>query len=167
MDKKSTIVMALIVIVAVLFIVFVAFKKTTVDTNDSATTSSSTTEWADAVAQSSTTPGIKTVVTAKHAYRNGVHIVAGEIPLPSPCHILESTGSASASKDHVFIELASTIKTGETCPESITGARFKVSVPASKNATISATLNGREVILNLIEAGPNENLDNFELYIKG
>lgn len=167
MDKRSTIIIAGIVIIALVFIIFVSLKKPTLDTNSVTTDNVSTTEWAATPAESTSSTTEKTVVTAKHAYRNGVHIVAGEIPLASPCDILDSTGSASADKTHVFIELTSSIKTGDTCPQSITPARFKVSIKANKDAKISATLNGREVTLNLIEAGPNENLDNFELYIKG
>lgn len=169
MDKKNTIIIAGIIVIALAFIIFVAFKKTSVDTNESPAENIGTTEWENTPAQVSSTSAItaKTVVTAKHAYRNGVHIIAGEIPLPSPCHILESAGSASADKDHVFVEMVSSVKTGEMCAQVITPARFKVSIKANKNAIISGTLNGKEIILNLIEAGPNENLDNFELYIKG
>ena len=38
---------------------------------------------------------------------------------------------------------------------------------ASEKATIKATWNGKPAILNLIPADPNEDLNNFELYIKG
>lgn len=167
MDKRSTIIIAGLIVIALTFIIFIAFKKTTVDTNKLPAEDINT--WENAPAQVSSTSPVtaKTVVTAKHAYRNGMHIIAGEIPLPSPCHILESAGSASADKDHVFVEMVSSVKTGEMCAQVITPARFKVSVKANKDAIISGTLNGKGIILNLIEAGPNENLDNFELYIKG
>lgn len=169
MDKKSTIIIAAIIVIALTFIIFVAFKKNPVDTDELIAENIRTTEWENSPAQTSSTSSVvmKTVVTAKHAYRNGTHIIAGEIPLPSPCHILESAGSASADKDHVFVEMISSVKTGEMCAQVITPARFKVSVRANKNASISGTLNGKEIVLNLIEAEPNENLDNFELYIKG
>lgn len=109
----------------------------------------------------------KTVVTAKHAYRNGTHIIAGEVPLPTPCHLLEATGAASADRKEVLVEITSSVKTDELCAQVITPARFKVSVKAAQNAKISATLNGQAITLNFIEAGPDEDLDNFELYIKG
>jgi len=109
----------------------------------------------------------KTVVTAKHAYRNGMHIVAGEIPLPTPCHLLEAKGTASDDKKAVAIAIVSSIKTDEMCAQVITPARFKVSVKALQSAKLSATLNGQAVTLNLIEAGADDDLDNFELYIKG
>lgn len=169
MDKKSTIIIAVTVIVALAFIIFIAVKKPGTEVATLGTDGTGTTEWANTPAQPASTSLLseKTVVTAKHAYRNGAHIIAGEIPLPTPCHILESAGTASADKRNVFIELVSSVKTGEVCAQTITPARFKVSVKANKDASISATLNGKEVTLNLIEAGPNENLDNFELYIKG
>lgn len=109
----------------------------------------------------------KTVVTAKHAYRSGAHIIAGEIPLPTPCHLLEATGTASEDKKSVLVEITSGIKTGDMCAQVITPARFKVSVRASQGATLSATLNGQAVTLNLIEAGADDDLENFDLYIKG
>ena len=109
----------------------------------------------------------QTVITAKHAYQSGAHIVAGEVPLPTPCDILEASAVSSADQKQVVVQLLSSVKTGEACAEVVTPARFKVSAKANKNATLTATLNGQPVTLNLIEAGPNENLDNFELYIKG
>ena len=70
-------------------------------------------------------------------------------------------------KKTAIIQLVSSVKTGEVCAQVVTPARFKVSVGADKNAKLSATFNGQPVTLNLIEAAPGENLDNFELYIKG
>jgi len=53
------------------------------------------------------------------------------------------------------------------CAQVITTGRFKVDIAANKNAKIEGTLNGQEITLSLIEAGANENLDDFELYLKG
>lgn len=161
--------MALLVVFAVIGIFVISLQRSSLDTADQKPETATTTDWANAPAESVPTLSVteKTVVTAKHAYQNGAHIVAGEIPLPTPCHILESGASVSADKKQVFIALTSSIKTGDVCAEMITPARFKVTVSAAEHAKISATLNGQEVTLNLIEAGPAENLDNFELYIKG
>ena len=169
MDKKSSIIIAVILVLALVGYIAISFQRSATDTSQQDGDFASTTEWENAPAEEPkdivVTP--KTVITAKHAYQGGAHIVAGEIPLPSPCHILEANGTASADKKQVFIELLSSVKTGELCAQVITPARYKVTVKADKSAKISATLNGQEVTLNLIEAGPNENLDNFELYIKG
>ena len=169
MDKKSTIIIAVIFIVALIGFIVISFQKTTLDTDSAKRDLASTTEWMNTPATPTpdvpTTP--RTVITAKHAYRKGEHIIVGELPLPTPCHILETKGIASADKKHIFIEFISSIKTGETCVQTITPARFRTTVAGDKNAVVSATLNGKEVTLNLIEAGPNEDLENFELYIKG
>lgn len=169
MDKKSSIIIALVVIFAIIGIFVISLQSSTVNTDISPEEVASTTQWLNTPAEKTTTLEVtaKTVVTAKHAFRNGEHIVAGEIPLPTPCHILEASAVASSDKKFVSLTLASSVKTGEMCAQVITPARFKVSAKADKSATITAMLNGQPVVLNLIEAGPNEDLDAFELYIKG
>lgn len=169
MDKKSTFVIAGILILAVIVFVVISFQKSTMDTSaPSAQGSASTTAWENAPAVSpevEITP--KTVVTAKHAYRTGTHTIAGEMLLPSPCHVLESKAVVSADKKSILLQFVSSVKTGEMCASVMTSARFKLTAKAASTAAITATLNGQAVTLNLIEAGPNEDLDNFELYIKG
>ncbi len=166
MDKKGTYIIAAIVVLAVIGFAVISLQRSTLDTTTSEKLEyASTTDWENAPAGVIATP--KTVVTAKHAYRSGEHIIAGEVPLPSPCEILESKAVASGDRTQVAVQLVSTVKTGERCEPAITPARFKVSAKAEKNAAITATLNGVPVTLNLIEAGANENLDDFELYIKG
>ncbi len=165
MDKKGTYIIAGIVILAVIGFIAISFQKTTLDTKPTELDTASTTLWENAPAEVVVTP--QTVITAKHAYQNGTHIVAGEVPLPSPCDILEANAVASSDKKQVLIQFNSAIKTGEKCSPEVTPARFKVNVKAERSAVLTATLNGNPVTLNLIEAGPNENLDDFELYIKG
>jgi hypothetical protein len=168
MDRKSTLIIVLLLALALVFFLVILFTRSSVETAAPSPETASTTEWLNTPAEQKTvlvTP--KTTITAKHAYQNGTHIVAGEVPLPTTCHILDASGAASSDKKQVLVTLASSIKTGETCLDNITPARFKVSVKALKGARVSGTLNGQEIILNLIEAGPDENLDNFELYIKG
>ncbi len=169
MDKKSTIVIAVILGLALVGFIVISFQKSTLDTQSATQDLASTTQWMNSPAAPADSQPMaqKIVITAKHAYRTGEHIIVGEIPLPTQCHILESKGIASADKKQVFFEFISTIKTGEVCAQSITPARFRVNVKADKPARLSATLNGQEVTLNLIEAGPNEDLENFELYLKG
>lgn len=106
-------------------------------------------------------------ITAKHQFKDGTHIVAGEIAMPTPCHILDHTVTMDDSlPEHVLI--AFTLSTlDDTCDKVVTPGRFKVEFAAAEDATIDATLNGEPVILNLIEAGPDEDLNDFEIYIKG
>lgn len=170
MDQRNATSIIVLIVAAIVVFLVVLFQRSGIDTEnminketpqDMAWENIPAEERKDVVV----TP--KTVVTAKHAYRNGQHIIAGEIPLPTPCHLLESSVSVSADKQTVILTLVSSVKTGEICAQVITPARFKVTAKADRSATIVATLNGQDVTLNLIEAGPNEDLDDFDLYMKG
>jgi hypothetical protein len=169
MDKKSTYLIAGIILIAIAVFIGISFQKSTMDTLPPSTTeqTASTTAWENTPAESAPAVSQKTVVTAKHAYRNGVHTIAGEVPLPTPCHLLTSEAIVSPDKKQVLLQLHSSVKEGEMCAQVITNARFKVTAKALEKATIIATLNGQQVTLNLIEAGASEDLDAFDLYIKG
>lgn len=169
MDKKSTVIIAILVILALIGIFTISLQTSKLNTVDQVADVASTTKWLNTPADKPNELQIteKTVISAKHAYQNGQHIIAGEVLMPTPCHVLDTSIIATSDMKQVSVNLLSSIKTGETCAEVITGARFKVSIKADKTAKISATLNGQPVVLNLIEAGANENLDNFDLYIKG
>ena len=109
----------------------------------------------------------KVTITAKHQFSEGTHVVAGEIDVPTPCHLLETDVIIRESfPEQVTIQFeVSTL--AEVCTQVITPARFKVEFKVSENARISGTLNGEPVVLNLIEVGSDEDLDEFELFIKG
>ncbi len=104
------------------------------------------------------------IVTAKHQYKNGTHTFAGEIVMPTPCDALSwTTASTSESMTIRFVSTSPT----DPCAQVITSQRFKVSFRGSASTTVQATLNNSPVRLNIIEAGGDENLDEFEIYIKG
>ena len=109
----------------------------------------------------------KVTITAKHQFSEGTHIIAGEIEVPTPCHLLETEVIIRESfPEQVTVQFeVSTL--AEACVQVITPARFKVEFNVSENARISGTLNGKPVILNLIEVDSDEDLDEFELFIKG
>lgn len=112
--------------------------------------------------------GDMTHIDAKHYFRGGTHTVAGEIILPTPCDLLESKAVVRESApEQVAIELAVINNTKGVCAQVLTPQRFKVDFKASEAAVITATFKGRDVILNLVEAGPNEDPEDFELFIKG
>ena len=112
-------------------------------------------------------------ITAKHQFKPGVsvnsgeHIIAGEIDLPTACYVLGTNAIVAESMpEQVTIAFTATTQ-GDVCAQVITTERFKVNFTASKDAVIKATWNGKPAILNLIPAGANEDLDNFEIFIKG
>lgn len=106
-------------------------------------------------------------INAKHQFKNGTHIIAGEVNQPTPCYILTTDARVAESfPEQVTINFVSTTE-AEACIQVVTTERFKVEFQASKDTTIRATWNGRPVELNLIPAGANEDLTNFEIFIKG
>lgn len=106
-------------------------------------------------------------ITAKHYYIDGEHTLVGEIPMPTPCDLLESEAQVRESLPEQIHINFTVINNAEVCAEVITPARFQVSASASPEATFSASLEGREIPLNLLEAGPDERPEDFELFIKG
>lgn len=106
-------------------------------------------------------------INAKHQWKDGTHTVAGEIEMPTPCHIIDNAVEVAESFPEQ-IRIYFTMETNaDVCTQVITPARFKIDIQASEMASIEAKLNGEKAVLNLIEAGPDEDLDDFELFIKG
>jgi len=104
------------------------------------------------------------IVTAKHQYKDATHTFAGEIVMPTPCDALSWTVATTTDATRIsFI----TTSPAEVCAQVITSQRFKVSFRGSASTTVQATLDNAPIRLNIIEVGSEENLDNFEIYIKG
>ncbi len=108
-----------------------------------------------------------TRVTAKHYFKDGVHTLAGEIPMPTPCDLLEADATVAESFPEQITVNFDVINNAEFCAQVITPQRFKVSASASEGATFSAMFMGRQVELNLVPAAEGESPDDFELFIKG
>ncbi|PIR38006.1 MAG: hypothetical protein COV34_02875 [Candidatus Zambryskibacteria bacterium CG10_big_fil_rev_8_21_14_0_10_42_12] len=108
------------------------------------------------------------LITAKHEFSDGTHVVAGEVNLPTPCHILNVNPvvTRGTDPDQVIIEFEVTTQ-AEACAQVITPTRFKVDFEAEKDAEITATWNGMRADLNLIPVAEGESLDDFEIFIKG
>jgi hypothetical protein len=105
-----------------------------------------------------------TRIDAKHFYSEEKHTLVGEIPMPTQCDLLDWKTRARSSDlvvDFVVINNSS------DCAEVVTPQRFKAILVGGKDIPISATLNGREVILNLIPGKADETPDDYELFIKG
>jgi hypothetical protein len=108
-----------------------------------------------------------TRITAKHFFIDGVHTFAGEIPMPTPCDLLEADALVMESFPEQIALDFKVLNNAEFCAEQVTNQRFKVSATASEEATIRATFMGRAVELNLVPPDAGETPDDFELFIKG
>lgn len=111
--------------------------------------------------------GLGQLITAKHQFVDGKHIVAGEVDLPTPCSLLETqVDVAKRLPEQVTINFTAT-SSAEVCAQVITPTRFKVEFNASEDATIEATWNGAPANLNLVPVASGESIENFEVFIKG
>lgn len=108
-----------------------------------------------------------TRIDGKHFYIDGVHTVVGEIAMPTPCDLLESSATVAESAPEQITLQFDVVNNAEFCAQTVTPQRFKVSASASPEATFHAVFEGREVELNLVEAEEGETPDDFELFIKG
>ena len=106
-------------------------------------------------------------VDAKHYYIDGVHTLVGEVNMPTPCDLLRQEVSVAESfPEQIFIDFIA-INNSDACAQVITPQRFKLSAPASSEATFHAHFNDRDLNLNIIPAAEGETPEEFEVFIKG
>lgn len=158
MDKRSTTIIVGVTAVAAAFVLFIFLSSTFVGKEPSAPITEN---------PSPVEERVPVTLTAKHAFKDGVHTIVGDFELPTPCHILETSATVSPDGKTTVVDYRVSTKTDEMCAQVITPIRYRVQFAAPENTEISARLNGESAILNLVEAGPNEDLENLELYIKG
>ena len=104
------------------------------------------------------------IVTVKHAYKSGKHVMVGSLMVPTPCDELSwDARVAESMPEQVSISFTIVKKEGT----EVTAKQCKVEAIASASSTWSATLNGTPLQLNIIEAGEGEDLEKFEVEIKG
>lgn len=108
------------------------------------------------------------IITALHQFSKGKHTIAGEVELPTPCHILnQNVTFTSVDPEVINIDFVTTAKDESLCAQVLTSTRYKIDFVSSENAQITATWNGEPATLNLVPVGEGESLDNFDVFIKG
>ena len=107
------------------------------------------------------------MVNVKHQYKNGRHVYVGEIDLPTPCHSLASSYNKDANNTTGYTLVFTSTSSSEMCAQVVTSKPFKLSFEAVKSILLSATLNGKKLRLNLFEVPDNQDLDSFNVNIKG
>lgn len=107
------------------------------------------------------------MVNVKHQYKDGRHVYVGEINLPTPCHTLASTYAKDANSTTAYTLIFTSSSTAEMCAQVVTSKPFKLSFAAIKDIVVSGTLNGKKLRLNLFEVPSNQDLDSFDVNIKG
>ena len=130
-NKKSTaIIIAIIVIILIGAGFYFSYKKSGVQTG--------TTEDQIPLKNGSSSSYEITAINARHQYKNGKHIYAGVIDLPTPCHSVSVVATPSGTNKYTLQFTTKT--TDEVCAQVITPRPFRVEFAAPKNITVDATL---------------------------
>lgn len=110
--------------------------------------------------------GIDRINTTEY-FIDGTHTFVGEVVMPTPCDLLEVEAMVLESFPEQIRLNFSVINNSDSCAQVMTPQRFSVTAQASKQATVSATLQGVSVPLNIIPAAAGERPEDFEVFIKG
>jgi flagellar basal body-associated protein FliL len=157
-NKKSmAIIIAIIVIILIGAGFYFSYKKSGVQTT--------TTEDQIPLKDGSSSSYEITAINARHQYKNGKHIYAGVIDLPTPCHSVSVAAKASGTNKYTLEFTTKT--TDEICAQVITPRPFRVEFTAPKNITVDATLDGKLVTLNILEVKEGEDIDKINFNDKG
>lgn len=111
-------------------------------------------------------PAETQTITAEHAFRNGTHIVAGTISVPTPCDSLGVTARIMESFPEQVVLDFKTTSSDDICVQVVSDRRFKIDFKSSENASIKATMNGNPANLKLVPAS-YDSLLSFDIFIKG
>lgn len=103
----------------------------------------------------------------KEQYDGSTYTFAGTIDLPTPCHSLE-TNVIQLSGSEYQIQI-NTIAPEEDvmCAQVITPQPYNVSFEAPADITVTAQINGQDYELSRFVVPEGEDINLFELYIKG
>lgn len=103
----------------------------------------------------------------KEQYKDSKFTFVGTIPVPTPCHTLTSKVNMVAPGAYQIELTTVPPKEGIMCAQVITDKTFKVVFAAPEDALVTAIIDGVPYELNRFTIPDGENIDTFELMIKG
>lgn len=103
----------------------------------------------------------------KEQYDGTTYTFAGTIDLPTPCHSLE-TNVVQLSESEYQIQI-NTVSPGEDvmCAQVISPQPYNISFDAPADIAITAQIDGQDYELSRFVVPEGEDINLFELYIKG
>ena len=110
-----------------------------------------------------------TEISTKHFFNTETqtHTLVGEIALPTPCDLLNwDVRIGESFPENITIDF-SVVNHTESCAQVVTLQRFFISFRAHRDASLHATFEQRTIALRIIEAGPEDVPEDFDVFIKG
>lgn len=102
-------------------------------------------------------------IDVKHQYKNGKHIFAGTVEVPTPCYQVEATITPG---DIAELNLV-TKDTGGICAQVITDANFYVEFEGKQDQLFKGRLDGEPVNLNTFEVDADLDINDINIFMKG
>ena len=151
MKKTIITVVALLVILSVVVYGYeFIFKKPVIESPTTQESSTSTTQ-----------------VEIKEQHKDAQYTFAGEIELPTPCHIIKTqVNKLSETEYQIQIDTIAPAQ-DVMCAQVITPKPYKVSFESANEVTITALIDGVLYETNRFLISNDENIDTFKLEIKG
>ncbi|HMP67135.1 MAG TPA: hypothetical protein PKA60_00090 [Candidatus Paceibacterota bacterium] len=106
-------------------------------------------------------------ITVKQQYKNGNYTVIGSFEVPTPCYSYNAEVIKKDGITEIAITYFDNSNPDTMCAQVISEKLFRVDFEGAPGENIVATINGEIVNLNVFEIGPDEIIENIELYIKG
>ncbi len=108
------------------------------------------------------------IVNVKHQYKGGKHTYIGELNLPTPCHLIQSDVVRDETNIRkIEINFRSALEDNALCAQVITPRPFKVTFEAPEKITLTVMFDGRPIRFNIFEVPAEDNVEQFDINIKG
>lgn len=163
MSKQSFTITVLVIVIAVLGLLVLTSRSSSTDQTNRQPVSTTSSDQANS--------GITRTIDVLHQYQaDGQHVVVGRTTVPTPCHQLSTETRLQESDPQKVILHFSTSKQNDdvVCAQQIQQVRFQLTFNAEENAEIvGGSFDDDSVRLNVREVGPQENLEDFQIYTKG
>ena len=106
-------------------------------------------------------------INVKHQYKEDVHTYLGKIETPTPCHSYNA--EIINNEGEKIINLTYEESRNKVCSQVVTERDFKVSFQGSESDanSVIARLNGQLINLNIFEVPQSQNIEDFQIFIKG
>lgn len=102
-------------------------------------------------------------IDVKHQYKDGKHIFAGVVEVPTPCHKVNATITPG---DIAELNL-DIVDSGGVCAQVITDANFYVEFEGKQDQLFVGKLNGEPVNLNTFEVDADLDINTINIFNKG
>jgi len=106
-------------------------------------------------------------VEVKEQYKDGAYTFVGTVQVPSTCHTLASRANTIAEGKYQIEVVTVAPEAGVVCAQVVTDKSYKVSFQGPEVIEVTALINGVSYDVNRFVVPADQNIDTFQLEIKG